>query len=123
MKSVIAQRCSTVSASRKPGIGEPLSPVLIDLKMSSRDDPPRKVQLCARSAGRIGPPHSSIKVGADGPSPRPSVPWHFTQPLSSYSFFPCSMVSFVDRGALGSGTGLGVFSGLAKSGENVVTKL
>ena len=57
-------------------MGVPLNPVLIVLKMSSRDDPPRKVQLCARSAARIAWPQSSFRVGAEGPSPRPSVPWH-----------------------------------------------
>jgi hypothetical protein len=54
MKSVIAQRCSGVRLSAKAGIGVPLNPVLIVRKMSSRDDPPRKVQLWARSAARIG---------------------------------------------------------------------
>ena len=83
MKSVIAHRCSGVSASENAGIGVPLNPVLIVRKMSSRDEPPRKVQLCARSAARIGWPQSSFSVGADGPSPRPSVPWHLTQPVST----------------------------------------
>jgi hypothetical protein len=54
MKSVIAHRCSGCRASTNPGIGVPLNPVLIVLKMSSRDDPPRKVQLWARSAARMG---------------------------------------------------------------------
>src|SRR5688572_9975360 len=54
MKSVIAQRCSGWRPSRNDGIGVPLSPVLIVLKMSSRDEPPRKVQLCARFAAVIG---------------------------------------------------------------------
>src|SRR6266550_2846855 len=49
MKSVIAQRCSGVRASANDGIGVPLKPVLIVLKISSRDEPPRKVQLCERS--------------------------------------------------------------------------
>ena len=70
-------------SSRNPGMGVPLSPVLIDRKISSRDEPPRKVQLCVRSAGRIGCPQSSFRVGAEGPSPRPSVPWHLMQPVSS----------------------------------------
>ena len=83
MKSVIAHRCSGVRASANDGIGVPLNPVVIVLKISSRDDPPRNVQLCARFAARIGWPKSSTRVGADGPSPRPSVPWHFTQPFSS----------------------------------------
>src|SRR6185436_9471459 len=83
MKSVIAHRCSGVSASANDGIGVPLNPVLIVLKMSSRDDPPRKVQLCERSAGWIGRLRSSVRVGAEGPSARPSGPWHFTQPLST----------------------------------------
>ena len=54
MKSVIAQRSSGLRASANDGIGVPFNPVLIVLKMSSRDDPPRKVQRCARSAARIG---------------------------------------------------------------------
>ena len=83
MKSVIAHRCSGFSASKNDGIGVPFNPVLIVRKMSSRDDPPRKVQRCARSAARIGWPQSSFRVGAEGPSPRPSVPWHLTQPVSS----------------------------------------
>ena len=73
MKSVIAHRCSGGRASANDGMGVPLSPVLIVLKISSRDDPPRKVQLCARFAARIGWPKSSTSVGAEGPSPRPSV--------------------------------------------------
>ena len=35
-------------------MGVPFNPVLIVLKMSSRDEPPRKVQRCDRSAARIG---------------------------------------------------------------------
>ena len=83
MKSVIAHRCSGVSASANDGIGVPLNPVLIVLKISSRADPPRNVQLCERSAGRIERPNSSVRVGADGPSPRPAGPWHLMQPLST----------------------------------------
>src|SRR6188508_2321396 len=101
----MAHRCSGCSASRKDGIGVPFNPVLIVLKMSSRVDPPRNVQLCARSAGGIECPQSSLRVGADGPSPRPTVPWHFTQPFSTYSFFPSSTDSFEELGAPGSGTG------------------
>ena len=54
MKSVIAHRCSGGRASANEGIGVPLSPVVIVLKMSSRDGPPRKVQRCVRFAARIG---------------------------------------------------------------------
>jgi hypothetical protein len=79
----MAQRCSGVRASWNDGIGVPLNPVLIVRKMSSREDPARKVQLCARFAGRIGNPQSSTSVVAEGPSARPSVPWHLTQPLST----------------------------------------
>src|SRR4029453_15284915 len=103
-------------------MGEPLRPVVIDLKMSSRDDPPRNVQLCVRSAGRIAWPQSSTSVGADGPSPRPSAPWHFTQPLSSKSFLPAAIDSLLAFGADGSVTGFGSSSGFEKSGENVVRK-
>src|SRR3954447_10241935 len=122
MKSVIAQRCSGLSASRNEGIGVPFNPVLMARKMSSRLEPPRNAQLCVRFAARIGFPQSSIKVGAEGPSPRPSVPWHRRQPFSSYNFFPSAIDSFVDFGALGRSTGFGVFSALEKSGEKVVTK-
>ena len=65
------------------GIGVPFIPVVIVRKMSSRDDPPRKVQLCVRFAARIGCPKSSVSVGAEGPSPRPRSPWHFKQPVSA----------------------------------------
>src|SRR5829696_7667285 len=122
MKSVIAHRCSGFSASANDGIGVPFNPVLIARKISSRDDPPRNVQLWVRSAARIEWPQSSVRVGADGPSPRPSVPWHFAQPFSSNSFFPSATVSFVVFGALGSETGSAAFWALAKSGEKVVMK-
>ena len=51
----------------------PLRPVLKVRKMSSRRGPPRKVQRWVRSAARIGSPWSSRSVGAEGPSPRPTV--------------------------------------------------
>ena len=122
MKSVIAHRCSGWRLSANDGIGVPLSPVLIVLKMSSRVAPPRKVQLWARSAARIAWPASSFSVGADDPSPRPSVPWHLTQPVSSKSFFPSAMVSLLELGAPGRSTGLGTFPASEKSAENVVRK-
>src|SRR6266545_3688839 len=122
MKSVIAHRCSGVRLSANDGIGEPLSPVLIVRKISSRDGPPRKVQLCARFAARIGCPKSSVSVGAEGPSPRPRLPWHFRQPVSTYSFFPSSIDSLDAVGALGSSIGFGTFSPLEKLGEKVVMK-
>ncbi len=62
MKSVIAQRCSGVRASSYDGMGVPLNPVVIVRKMSSRDDPPRKVQLFERSAASIGYSNSSTSV-------------------------------------------------------------
>src|SRR4030095_15065709 len=117
MKSVIAHRCSGVRLSVNDGIGVPLSPVLIVRKMSSRDGPPRKVQGCVRFAARIGWPGSSFSVGADGPSPRPRLPWHFKQPVSAYNFFPSSIDSFVALGPLGNESGLGTLSGLENSGE------
>src|SRR4026207_1687788 len=122
MKSVIAQRCSGCSAARNPGIGGPLNPGLLVPEVVPRDAPPRNVQLCVRFAARIEWLQSSFRVGAEGPSPRPSVPWHFTHPLSSYSFFPSVPDSFVTLGALGSGTGFGTISGLAKSAEKLSTK-
>src|SRR5262249_37002809 len=109
-------------SSLNDGIGVPLKPVLIVLKMSSRDDPPRNVQLCVRSAARIGYPKSSVSVGADRPSPRPSGPWHRMQPVSSKSFLPAAMVSVVDLGALGSSMGLGTLSLFENRGESVVMK-
>jgi hypothetical protein len=74
MKSVIAHRCSVERLSTNDGIGVPLNPVLIVRKISSRDDPARKVQGCVRSAARIGCPRSSVRVGAEGPSARPRFP-------------------------------------------------
>src|SRR5262245_4709747 len=43
-------------------------------------------------------------------------------PVSSRSFFPAAMDSAVAFGAAGKEIGLGSFSGLTKSGENVVMK-
>src|ERR1044071_4855430 len=83
MKSVIAHRWSGVKASANEGMGVPFNPVLIVRKISSRVDPPLKVHGCERSAGRIGRPSSSVSVADEGPSARPRLPWHLTQPLST----------------------------------------
>jgi hypothetical protein len=52
---VVADRPSLlgVRASTNDGMGVPFNPVLIVLKMSSRDGPPRKVQFWARFAACI----------------------------------------------------------------------
>src|SRR6476659_7072628 len=67
MQSVIAHRCSGVSASTNDGMGVPLNPVLIVLKISSRVAPHRRVHGSARSAARIAWPHSAVSVGPEGP--------------------------------------------------------
>src|ERR1041384_4217306 len=107
MNSVIAHRWSGGKASANDGMGVPFNPVLIVLKMSSRVGPPLKVQGCERSAGRIGRPSSSVNVADDGPSARPRLPWHLTQPLSTWSFFPISTDALLVLGALGRSTGFG----------------
>src|SRR5438034_11670531 len=43
--------------------------------MSSTEPPPRNRQLWCRSAAKIGKSASSLRVGADGPSPLPWSPW------------------------------------------------
>ena len=44
------------------------------------------------------------------------------QPVSSYSFLPAATDSCDVLGALGSGTGCGTISGLAKSAEKLLMK-
>jgi hypothetical protein len=91
--------------------------VLIVRKMSSRDEPPRNVQLCARSAGRIGWPQSSFSVGADEPvaAAERAVALHAAGLL-------VKLLAERDRlavafGALGQLHGLGTFSASRSRGE------
>ena len=62
--------------SMKDGMGVPLTPVARRMAMSSGAGPPRKVHRLVRFAGLIGRPQSSFSSDRDGPSARPSVPWH-----------------------------------------------
>jgi hypothetical protein len=62
--------------SRNAGIGVPSTPLAIRVAISVRERPPRKFQRLVRFAGATGLPHSSFSSGRDGPSARPSVPWH-----------------------------------------------
>jgi hypothetical protein len=50
------------------------------------------------------------------------LPWHFRQPFSSKSFFPSSIVSFVEAGALPRSIAFGTSSAFEKSAEKVVMK-
>ena len=77
MKFVRCQMSSGFSTlSRNAGIGVPSTPVARRVAMSVRVLPPRNVQRLVRLAGAIGLPHSSFSSDRDGPSARPSVPWH-----------------------------------------------
>src|SRR6188768_1874526 len=89
--------------------------------MSSRDEPPRKVQRLVRSAGRIGWLQSSVRFGADVPSPRPARPWQEAQPMRVKTSLPFSAEAAENAGAFGIAIGVPAFDGSAKSGEKLFT--
>ena len=74
--------------SRNVGIGVPRMPLARRVAMSVRLVPPRKVQAFVRFAGAIGVPHSSFSSERDGPSARPSVPWHLWHSIASNISLP-----------------------------------
>jgi hypothetical protein len=77
MKLVMCQMSSGFStASRKAGMGVPRTPLASRVAISVRPPPPRNVHRLVRLAGAMGNPHSSFSSDRDGPSARPSVPWH-----------------------------------------------
>ncbi len=74
--------------SMNDGMGVPSTPVVSRIAISARPPPPRKVQRFVRFAGRIGCPHSSLSSGREGPSARPSAPWHLLHSIASYISLP-----------------------------------
>jgi hypothetical protein len=74
--------------SMNDGIGVPRTPFASRIAMSPRVAPPRKVQRLVRFAGRIGWPQSSFSSGREGPSARPSTPWHLWHSIASNISLP-----------------------------------
>ena len=63
----------------------------------------------------------SVSVAAEGPSPRPSCPWHFQHSSLAKSSFPCLMLSTVSAGSAGTLMGSPAFS-FFQRGEKVLMK-
>src|SRR5439155_24463157 len=69
-------------------MGVPSTPVASRIAISARPPPPRKFHRFVRFAGRIGWPHSSLSSEREGPSARPSAPWHLLHSIASYISLP-----------------------------------
>src|SRR2546428_4704074 len=93
--------------SMNVGMGVRSTPAPSRMAMSVRDAPPRKFQRLVRLAGAIGWPHSSFSSARDGPSARPSVPWHLLHSIASNISLPRLMDSADDATSLGSSSFLG----------------
>src|SRR2546429_3992517 len=93
--------------SMKDGMGVPLTPVARRMAMSSGAGPPRKVHRLVRFAGLIGRPQSSFSSGREGPSARPSVPWHLLHSIASNISLPRLIDSVDEATSLGSSSFLG----------------
>src|SRR5271170_5516553 len=63
----------------------------------------------------------SVSVEAEGPSPRPSGPWHFQHSSLVNNSFPCWMLCTVGAGSGGTVMGVPAFSLFHRS-ENVLIK-
>src|SRR5271169_2819918 len=63
----------------------------------------------------------SVSVDADGPSPRPSWPWHFQHSSFWNNSPPCLMLSTVSFGSVGIWMGSPGFSATQRA-ENVLMK-
>src|SRR6185436_13290603 len=86
--------------------------------ISVRLCPPRKFQRLVRLAGATGKPHSSFSSGRDGPSARPSVPWHLWHSIASYISLPRLIEASDDATSFGSSSFLG--ASLKASAANVL---
>src|SRR5262249_40189316 len=62
---------------------------------------PRNVQRLVRLAGAMGCPHSSLSSGRDGPSARPSAPWHLLHSIASNISLPRLMEASDEATSLG----------------------
>src|SRR5439155_8883132 len=93
--------------SMNVGIGVPRTPAASRVAISVRNAPPRNVHRLVRFAGAIGWPHSSFSSARDGPSPRPSVPWHLWHSIASNLSLPRLIDSADEATSLGSSSFLG----------------
>src|SRR5881397_1589386 len=84
------------------GMGVPMRPVTRRVATWSLLPPPRNNQGLVRLAGRTGFPQSSLSSGADGPSPRPALPWHLLHSMASNISYPRAMDSLEAATSLGS---------------------
>src|SRR5574341_1367216 len=87
--------------SMNDGIGVPMRPVTRRVAMSLALSPPRNVQGLVRLAARMGFPQSSLRSGADGPSPRPALPWHLLHSMASNISLPRARDSLEDATSFG----------------------
>src|SRR3989442_4256539 len=93
--------------SRKAGMGVPSTPAASRVAMAARLGPPRKVHRLVRFAGLMGCPHSSLSSGREGPSARPSAPWHLLHSIASNISRPRLIDSADAPTSLGSSSFLG----------------
>src|SRR5215470_17327055 len=101
----------------KDGIGVPSSPVTRTRNMSPFVSPHLKRDPLVKSKGVMGFPLLSVSVAAEGPKPRPSLPWQLQQFRLSKISAPRLTLSAEVDGSIGIDTGAGTFSS-AKRGEN-----
>src|SRR5215467_15016725 len=103
--------------SMNAGIGVPSTPVASRVAMSRREPPPRNVHRLVRLAGLIGWPHSSFSSERDGPSARPSVPWHLLHSIASNTSLPRLIESAEDETSLGRSSFLGASLNLSAAND------
>src|SRR5438094_8246643 len=84
------------------GMGVPMRPVARRVATWRLLPPPRNNQGLVRLAGRTGFPQSSVSSGADGPSPRPALPWHLLHSMAPNISFPRAMDSLEVATSFGS---------------------
>src|SRR5438552_14146147 len=100
------------------GMGVPRTPLARRVATSTGALPPRKRQGFVRLAGAIGLPQSSFSSGRDGPSERPSVPWHLLHSIASYISLPRRIDSGEEATSFGSSSFFG--ASLNVSGAKVL---
>src|SRR5206468_12012303 len=105
------------TASRKAGIGVPRTPLARRVAISVRLAPPRKVHRFVRFAGAIGFPHSSLSSARDGPSARPSVPWHLWHSIASNISLPRLIDASEEPTSFGSSSFLGASLNLSAAND------
>src|SRR3990172_692432 len=95
------------TASANDGMGVPIRPVASRVAISLVLAPPPDVQDLVRGAGRMGVSQSSLSSGAEGPSPRPSLPWHLLHSIASNISLPRAMDSSEETTSFGRSATLG----------------